>query len=243
MKLILWRHNQQKNANELKRLALRHYDLTIVLKGSLHYRINGTKVSVSDNEIIFINPNDIRERQGTKQPVNYISFNFTTEEPLNLPLKLPESVNHEIKLLISCIDAITEEYHTNAKEQILHLLQCIILNIQSRLENGNAPILVIKIKQYINSHLSQKITLDKIGTELFFNPIYCATIFKQHTGLPIITYVIQRRIKESKRLISEGISLNAIPELIGFESYSYFARTFKKHTNLSPLEYKNSIMK
>lgn len=241
MKLALWRHNYNQNAPKLEKHPLKYYDLTIVLSGALNYRINGKRVIVRDNEAICIQPNSFRERNASTEPINYISFNFSTETPLELPLHTPPIINREIKALIACIDAISDNYHSNMKEQVSHLLSCLILNLQSTLKNENEPITIIKIKQYVHLHLSEKITLEKIGKELYFNPIYCETLFKQKTGMPIISYVVQRRIKEAKRLIQEGISLNSIPELIGFESYSYFARTFKKHTGLTPLQYRKFL--
>ena len=84
--------------------------------------------------------------------------------------------------------------------------------------------------------------MEQIGKDLHYNPLYCERLFKQNTGTTIISYIIQRRLKEAKRLILEGIPLNLIPELTGFESYSYFARTFKKYIDLTPLQYKKSLL-
>ena len=241
MELKLWRHNYNQNAPKLEKRPLVHYDLTIVLSGELYYRINGKKVIVRKNDAICIRPNTFRERNASVEPINYISFNFSTNTPLELPLHIPQVVHQDIESLISCIDTITDNYHLNTKEQVSHLLSCLLLNLQSTLNNENEPATIIKIKQYIHSHLSEKITLEKIGKELYFNPIYCETLFKQKTGMPIIAYVIQKRIKEAKRLIQEGISLNLIPEFVGFDSYSYFARAFKKYTNITPLQYRKFL--
>lgn len=244
MRLFYYKHHKHTTPEPLHPHLIHCYDFTIVLNGTLKYKINNKTVVVQSNEAILIPPENLRERIKSKSPVNYASFNFHLEsDSLNLPLIISNAVNSECKFIIACADEISQEYHANRNDQISRLLDCLLMNLQSKIKNEKENSLVSKIKLYIEQHLSEKITLEKIGEFTFFSPIYCESLFKKEVGMPIISYIIHRRVKEAKNLIFEGLPLKYIANTTGFESYSYFTRTFKKITGMSPMEYKKSTRK
>lgn len=242
MQLVYYRHNHRGAPSAVPKGPISFYELTIVLKGALVYRINGQEQTVTEGEGIFLTPGMQRERADCADSVNYVSFNFLTDAPPDLPLKIPQIVNNECKLLIACADEIRQKYYADADEQLVPLLECLLLNVRSNLENTKEHPLITQVKRYVNEHLSEKITLQQIGEETYFSPLYCEAVFKQKTGISIIRYVIQRRIEEAQKLLLEGtLSLKKIAETVGFEDYNYFARTFKKATGRTPREYKSSF--
>ena len=242
MQLVYYRHNHRGAPSAVPKGPISFYELTIVLKGALVYRINGQEQTVAEGEGIFLTPGMQRERADCADSVNYVSFNFLTDAPPDLPLKIPQIVNNDCKLLIACADEIRQKYYADADEQLVPLLECLLLNVRSNLENTKEHPLITQVKRYVNEHLSEKITLQQIGEETYFSPLYCEAVFKQKTGISIIRYVIQRRVEEAQKLLLEGtLSLKKIAETVGFEDYNYFARTFKKATGRTPREYKNSF--
>ena len=242
MQLVYYRHNHRGAPSAVPKGPISFYELTIVLKGALVYRINGQEQTVTEGEGIFLTPGMQRERADCADSVNYVSFNFLTDAPPDLPLKIPQIVNNECKLLIACADEIRQKYYADADKQLIPLLECLLLNVRSNLENTKEHPLITQVKRYVNEHLSEKITLQQIGEETYFSPLYCEAVFKQKTGISIIRYVIQRRIEEAQKLLLEGtLSLKKIAETVGFEDYNYFARPFKKATWRTPREYKNSF--
>ena len=60
-------------------------------------------------------------------------------------------------------------------------------------------------------------------------------IFRQHTGMTIVSYLQELRCAQAAALIQEGTSLRRAAELSGFQDYNYFSRIFKKRTGRSPL--------
>lgn len=61
---------------------------------------------------------------------------------------------------------------------------------------------------------------------------------KELTGMPPINYLQSYRSEQAARLIRKGsLSLAEIADQIGFNSYSYFSRSFKKHFGVNPKEY------
>jgi AraC-like DNA-binding protein len=52
-------------------------------------------------------------------------------------------------------------------------------------------------------------------------------------------YILKTRIAMAKELLCEAdMSVTEISESCGFSSISYFSRTFKNETGMSPLKYK-----
>ena len=117
------------------------------------------------------------------------------------------------------------------------------MTLQSHLKTQSLHPLVSKIVRYLHENMSQKITLADIGQHTFFSPVYCDTVFKQEMGRSIIDYLLEKRIDEAKKLLIEGtVPLRQIAEAVGFPDYNYFARTFKKRTGYTPIQYRSMIL-
>ncbi len=102
--------------------------------------------------------------------------------------------------------------------------------------------LVDGIKAYINDNLYGEITLDNIAGEFYFSKTYVKSVFRKKTGRSIIKYVIELKINEAKKLISQGkYSVTEIAYKLGFNSLQYFSRLFKIYTRMTPTEYARRI--
>jgi len=91
-------------------------------------------------------------------------------------------------------------------------------------------------------NLYKGITLNEICTTHSYSKVYTEKAFKKCTGYGIIKYYNSLKIREAKRLISEGkYTFMQISELLNFGSLGYFSRKFKQYTNMSPTEYAKSV--
>lgn len=60
----------------------------------------------------------------------------------------------------------------------------------------------------------------------------------------IMHYYNSLKIKEARRLIREGkYNMTQISDLLCFDNPQYFSKCFKTYTNMTPKEYKASIVK
>ncbi|MFS0559904.1 helix-turn-helix domain-containing protein [Terribacillus sp. 179-K 1B1 HS] len=92
---------------------------------------------------------------------------------------------------------------------------------------------------FIYQHLYEDMTLKHLADMLKMNPSYLSTRFKQEVGMPIRTYIQQLRIEEAKLLLRlTDQSLLHIGTLLHFHDQSYFTKVFKKHTGLTPRQYR-----
>lgn len=64
-------------------------------------------------------------------------------------------------------------------------------------------------------------------------------VFKKVTGTSIASYINARRIEASLHLLREtGCRIIDIAFHVGFDNLTCFYRNFRKHTGVSPVEYR-----
>lgn len=89
---------------------------------------------------------------------------------------------------------------------------------------------------YINRHLFEDITLERLCGDLHLSKYYVCHLFKSTVGITMMQYITQRRVSEAKKPIaSSGKTISEVANVIGFNSFSVFSRTFKRITGHTPL--------
>lgn len=95
------------------------------------------------------------------------------------------------------------------------------------------------VKQWIREHIYESLTRQGIADHFSLNADYLGKIFKKETGEAIGSYIAMEKIKEAKRCLATGAkSVSEICTELGYENFSYFSKTFKKYTGMSPREYR-----
>lgn len=96
---------------------------------------------------------------------------------------------------------------------------------------------------YIDSHLSEKITLESISQLVGVTPNYFSTLFHKFCNIRFQDYLNARRVEKAGQLLGdENLELNMIEiaELCGFNNTANFNKAFKKQTGMTPSEYRHS---
>lgn len=110
----------------------------------------------------------------------------------------------------------------------------------SEIENSTS--LEDEIIKILQGNIYGVISLDFIASTLHYGKTTICKTFKAKTGFSIINYYLSLKIDESKKLIRENRNFSEIADLLGFDSLPHFTKTFKKFTQMTPREYKNSIL-
>ena len=104
----------------------------------------------------------------------------------------------------------------------------------------NKNLIVVNVKKYINEHVNEKLTLNKVAEEFHISPNYLSILFSKYNDTGFTDYINQRKIDEAKKMLAEGsLKIYEISNILGFESAFYFSRVFKKSTGYSPRDYIN----
>ncbi len=95
---------------------------------------------------------------------------------------------------------------------------------------------------FINLNLSSNLTVKKVALEVNLSPDYLTRLFKKELGVTVITYINQKRIYRSLKLLKNtNLSIEEIGDLIGLSNTSYFYTLFKREIGISPKQYRNSL--
>ncbi len=99
---------------------------------------------------------------------------------------------------------------------------------------------VTEITTYLRQNYRDSITLDDTAKRFYVSSSYLSRIFHRLTGFHFREYIIQLRIMESQKQLTESRSkIQEIASAVGFEHLSHFNKTFKKATGMTPMQYRN----
>lgn len=96
-----------------------------------------------------------------------------------------------------------------------------------------------RVLEYIQANYRKNLSLDSLGERFGVTPYYLSRLIKSKAGQSFPDLLAQRRIQEAKRLLQQGASIKAVTYEVGFRSQNYFGKIFKKHTGLTPTEYRS----
>jgi two-component system, response regulator YesN len=99
---------------------------------------------------------------------------------------------------------------------------------------------VLKAQEYVKKHIGEKISLTEVAAHLHLNSSYFSRMYKKETGEGFVEYVTRVKMEKALELLDQSIkSVEQIAYELGFESKSYFLKTFKRFYGVSPKSYKH----
>ena len=239
--VIYYRHNKAMPPRLIERQRFPIFELTLVEAGELCYYVNEHTVLARAGDGVFVPAGSVRARRQQDEAADYVSFNFKTTAAPALPLFLPGALCPVERALINAADEI-DRAHAGNEAQMARLTDCLLCGMAARFAGEREHPLVQTIKQYVEAHLQEPVTLQAVGEAAFFSPVYCETIFKRETGMPIGRYVTKRRVREAEKLLLEGtLPLREVAAAVGFADYNYFARVFKNEMGYTPKKVRNRL--
>jgi two-component system response regulator YesN len=105
--------------------------------------------------------------------------------------------------------------------------------------NSHSKNVLVKAKEYIDSHYQASLTLEEVSEYIELSPYYFSKLFKERLGITFIDYLTEVRIEHAKKaMLNSDKSLKEICYLVGYKDPNYFSRVFKKHTGISATDYR-----
>ena len=81
-------------------------------------------------------------------------------------------------------------------------------------------------------------TVSWVAQVMHYNPSYLSRIVKEESGLSMVDYITDHRMRIAKELLSSGKSVTESARMAGYESVPYFTRLFKRIMGINPSQYK-----
>ncbi|XEC96217.1 helix-turn-helix domain-containing protein [Paenibacillus tarimensis] len=92
---------------------------------------------------------------------------------------------------------------------------------------------------YVARNMEKRISLEEVSRQLHLNASYFSRLFRKETGETFIEYVTRTKMERAKELLDQtSLAVSKICEQLGYDNQSYFIKTFKSHTGVTPLDYR-----
>ena len=127
--------------------------------------------------------------------------------------------------------------------EVLHIFQILAGSEEYELLHDSVYVTRYNEKQqkrlrevyaFVDQNYKEKITLEQVASICHLEKAAFCRYFKKATGNTFISFLHQYRISQAKRLLLSGHNIGEACYDCGFESLSYFNRTFKKVTGENP---------
>ncbi|CAG7645085.1 Arabinose operon regulatory protein [Paenibacillus solanacearum] len=98
---------------------------------------------------------------------------------------------------------------------------------------------------YLSAQYAEPITIELMAGALGYNRAYLSTLFKRHTGLTPVTFLLRLRLDKARHLLRERpeLTVEQIASSVGFQDPLYFSKQFKRHYAIAPTDYRSSLFK
>ena len=127
--------------------------------------------------------------------------------------------------------------NANATTILIHLIRAG-LDRHARPMSAEKPELLDQLLAYIETHMSEKITLADTAHYFFISESTISQTFRKKMGISFYQCVTQKRLIASKALIEQDLPMETVAERVGFNDYSSFYRAFKQEYGISPRQYR-----
>ena len=117
---------------------------------------------------------------------------------------------------------------------LLDMINCAYSNQESTVHTPRNT--AERIISYVNSHLSDNISVPDLAEHFHLSTSQFSRIFRQATGAAPWEYITKKRLTAAKEKIRSGCTAQEACELCGFNDYSAFYRAYTKHFGRSPKE-------
>ncbi|WDR06141.1 helix-turn-helix domain-containing protein [Devosia rhodophyticola] len=98
------------------------------------------------------------------------------------------------------------------------------------------------IVEFVTGHFREDLDISQIAGDARLHPKYAMTIFKRSTGVTLNHYIVLLRLAYAQALlIQKSDSIVNIAMASGFGSLSHFNQVFRKHTGLTPTEFRREM--
>lgn len=97
---------------------------------------------------------------------------------------------------------------------------------------------------YLDKNINQQLTVEKISKDNLIGVSQLKKLFRENRGGGVMDCFNLMKVNAAKQLIrNKQMNFTQIADYLGYTSVHYFSRHFKKLTNMTPSEYRSSIMR
>ena len=105
--------------------------------------------------------------------------------------------------------------------------------------SSESPVWVKTLREFIHTHCSEAISLERLANECQRSPVYLSQVFPKYFGETFGEHLRRARVAKAAHLLNlENSPLADVAYTAGFSDQSHFTRCFKKILGMTPGEYR-----
>ena len=227
-------------------------ELFFITGGHGVFRVRREEFPVAINDLVVVNAGAPHtENSSNGSPMEYIVLGVEGLETLTdisgcgllHLLGEQEAVRSCLRMMLQ----ETREGQPGCDQICQNLLEVILLRLRRRADfalsaapsGPKSSRECDQVRRYIDNHFKENLTLDQLAGMAHVSKYYLSHAFRREFGDSPISYLIHRRIQESRFLLREtDHTLSQIAQILGFSSLSYFSQSFRRAEGVSPMEYR-----
>ncbi len=222
----------------------------VIIKPNQSHKLNVKSEGGCDFIVLYFKFMDQTEH--TLSEVSLGDFiNFVSGRESGSFIKLKVSQKNDIIVLLNRI--LKEQTSDQLGSDLLNYLMLMELFVlisralkaewENSIKNKSPKIkeLMQSAIQFVHNNFEREISITDIAKYVFLSPSYFTRAFKENTGLSPMQYLLNIRIKRACELLQEtDQKVGEIALSVGFSNQQRFNDMFKKQTNMTPMQYRNS---
>jgi AraC-like DNA-binding protein len=120
---------------------------------------------------------------------------------------------------------------------VRRLLEVHIENRRQPIAVGQENSVVSQVRDYIEGHYSENISLAQLGSLTSRSPFQVARAFSKTVGLPPHAYLESVRIRHAREMLKSGMRVVDTALATGYPDQSHFTHRFRSMTGITPGQY------
>jgi len=232
------------------------YMFTIAYDSETTVFINQKAVQPSVNQIFCLSPliehHEVQEYFPSKYCAIFIEKDFFEQimsyysnAPLDFHGLLVDSKNHKLDNLIKLFMETAEEIHPsiemileNISTLIVHEIIRIITKYEPLQSHNASNLMMNEIIKFINIEYASEISIKLLSQKANLSKSHFSKLFSDELDISPMEYLKTIRLKNAKKMLrSNQSSITQIAQLCGFNSSSYFTKSFKEAFGVTPREF------
>ncbi len=264
---LLYVSRQGLDASRHPRVMHAHEDYTevvLITEGTSSYLIGDRQYAVRKGNLLIYNPGVVHDevaRAGAEVATWCVAVAGLRMPDIRENALIPEdrgfvfradSLFEEMQGVCEIMFRLLSENITGAATHCQGLLLSFLSMALTVVDHQDRPLAEIeeedftlgnKVKQYIDDHFRDPLSLQDIADALHVSTYYMAHVFKNMSGYAPMYYLQKRRIGEAQTLlIHTDRTISEIACSLGYDAQSHFNQQFSKHVGMPPGEFRRQYV-
>ena len=141
---------------------------------------------------------------------------------------------------VPALELVNLIYTQNYFDEMFRIVEDFTSGLAESFTSNTSNSTILKVIQYVKTNYNTDLKLEMLGNLFNCNSAYLGKKFREYTGVPFNTYLDIIRIEQAKNMLTtSNLKIYEISKLVGYSNTDYFYLKFKKHTNMTPKEFKS----